>query len=60
MELLYLNSSQIDPTNYFFNSEDYFTKLMFLKPLMNTMVKDRHFLNRKKFDKVVKIRKCIR
>ena len=54
IELVHKNSKEIDPSDYFFNSENYFTKLMFLKPIMDTMVKDR----KKKCD--FKIRKCIR
>ena len=59
IELVHKNSKEIDPSDYFFNSENYFTKLMFLKPIMDTMVKDRHFPNRKKKCDL-KIRKCIR
>ena len=30
-------SNEIDPKNYYFNSEDYFTKLMFLKPIADVL-----------------------
>ena len=31
------NASEIDPYDYYFNSEDYFTKLMFLKPISDIL-----------------------
>ena len=30
-------SNEIDPMDYYFNSEDYFTKLMFLKPIADVL-----------------------
>ena len=30
-------ASEIDPKDYYFNSEDYFTKLMFLKPISDIL-----------------------
>ena len=59
IELVNKELIEIDPCNYFFNSENYFTKLMFAKPVMDLMIRDRHIQNKKK--KVdFKIRKCIR
>ena len=58
-ELVNQQLKEIDPCNYFFNSENYFTKLMFAKPVMDLMIGDRHIQNKnKKID--FKIRKCIR
>ena len=59
IELVNQEREEINPCNYFFSSEDYFTKLMFLKPIMDFMIKDRH-LPKEKRKKECKIRKCIR
>ena len=59
IELVNQELKEIDPCNYFFNSENYFTKLMFAKPIMDLMIRDRHLSKKnKKVD--FKIRKCIR
>ena len=42
LELLLVKAKEVDPTDYFFQSEDYFTVLMSLKPKMDKMVCDRH------------------
>ena len=51
-------SKEIDPSIYFFNSENYFVKLMFLKPIMDLMWNDQEKKKEKK--SIVKIRKPIR
>ena len=51
----------ISPFDFYFNSEDYFQKLIFLKSDLNRMIKPHHliFIERKK--KKIKLkRKCIR
>ena len=58
IELVNQELEEINPCNYFFNSENYFTKLMFAKPVMDLMIKDRHLKMKKKVN--LKIRKCIR
>ena len=62
IELVNQELKEVDPSNYFFNSENYFTKLMFAKPIMDLMIRNRHFSKGKKKKKLVdfKIRKCIR
>ena len=42
MELLSVKAKEVDPTDYFFRSEDYFTVLMSMKSVMDKMVSDRH------------------
>ena len=54
LELLVCKAKEIDPTKYFFESEDYFEKIMSLKPKMDRMVCDRHL------NVTVSKRKCIR
>ena len=58
IELVNQELEEINPCNYFFNSENYFTKLMFAKPVIDLMIKDRHLKMKKKVN--LKIRKCIR
>ena len=62
IELVNQELKEVDPSNQFFNSENYFTKLMFAKPIMDLMIRNRHFSKGKKKKKLVdfKIRKCIR
>ena len=50
-------SKEIDPSSFFFNSEGYFMKLMFLKPIMDVMFEDKEKMKKKT---IVKIRKPIR
>ena len=59
IELINQELKEVDPSNYFFNSENYFTKLMFAKPIMDLMISKRH-LSKKKNKVDFKIRKCIR
>ena len=56
LELVFCRTKEVDPTNYLFQSEDYFELLMSLKPKMDQMVCDRH-LN---VNSGVSKRKCIR
>ena len=56
LELVSCRTKEVDPTNYLFQSEDYFELLMSLKPKMDRMVCDRH-LN---VNNGVSKRKCIR
>ena len=56
LELVSCRTKEVDPTNYLFQSEDYFELLMSLKPKMDRMVCDRH-LN---VNSGVSKRKCIR
>ena len=51
----------ISPFDFYFNSEDYFQKLIFLKSDLNRMIKPHHliFIERKKKNIKLK-RKCIR
>lgn len=42
LELLSVKAKEVDPTDYFFRSEDYFTVLMSMKSVMDKMVSDRH------------------
>ena len=42
LELSSVKAKEVDPTDYFFQSEDYFTVLMSLKTKMDKMVCDRH------------------
>ena len=62
IELINQELKKVDPCDYFFNSENYFTKLMFAKPVMDLMIKNRHLPKEKMKKKLVdfKIRKCIR
>ena len=62
IELVNQELKEVDPSNQFFNSENYFTKLMFAKPIMDLMIRNRHFSKGKKKKKLVdfKIRKYIR
>ena len=57
LELLLSRTKEVDPTRYFFQSEDYFTLLMSLKPIMDKMVCDRHLSLNLNFIKSK--RKCI-
>ena len=61
-ELLNQELKEVNPSNYFFNSENYFTKLMLAKPVMDLMIRNRHLPKEKMKKKLVdfKIRKCIR
>ena len=58
LELLLSRTKEVDPAKYLFQSEDYFTLLMSLKPVMDEMVCDRHLSLNLNFIKS-KI-KCIR
>ena len=60
LELLLSRTKELDPTKYFFSSEDYFTKLMSLKSTTDKMVSDRHLNNLNNFVKRNSKRKCIR
>ena len=63
IELVKRQLKEVDTSFHFFNSENYFTKLMFSKPIMDLMVREQHLpKNNKKIIKKVdcKIRKCIR
>ena len=62
IELVNQELKEVDPSNYFFNSENYYTKLMFAKPVMDLMIRNRHLPKEKMKKKLVdfKIRKCIR
>ena len=49
LELVFLKNKDIDPTAYFYKSEDYFEYLMTLKLKFDRMVCDRHLnINKKK------------
>ena len=52
IELTKRQLKEVDPSLYFFNSENYFTKLMFSKPIMDLMVREQHL--RKKNKKIIK------
>ena len=54
LELMSANNEEIDPTVYFWKSEDYFERLMILKPKFDKMVCKRHL------NVVGKKRQCIR
>ena len=58
LELLLSRTKEVDPAKYLFQSEDYFTLLMSLKPVMDEMVCDRHLSLNLNFIKSK--RKCIR
>ena len=62
IELINQELKEVDPSNYFFNSENYYTKLMFAKPVLDLMIRNRHLPKEKMKKKLVdfKIRKCIR
>ena len=57
IDLVKKQSREIDPSSYFFDSENYLTKLMFLKPIMDVMFDSQKQKNKKS---IVKIRKPIR
>ena len=57
IDLVKKHSKEINPMSYFFNSEDYFIKLMFLKPLMDVMYDSQKKMEKKS---ILKIRKPIR
>ena len=57
IDLVKKHSEEINPMSYFFNSEDYFIKLMFLKPLMDVMYDSQKKMGKKS---ILKIRKPIR
>ena len=58
IELIKRQFEQINPCNYFFNSEDYFIKIMSQKTVLDDLIKKRHLPKNK--NKNIKIRKCIR
>lgn len=60
LELLSCRAKELDPTNYFFKSEDYFTILMSLKSKMDKMVCHRHLDHLDHFVVIGSKRKCIR
>ena len=51
IDLVKKHSEEINPMSYFFNSEDYFIKLMFLKPLMDVMYDSQKKMEKKKYFK---------
>ena len=57
IDLVKKHSEEINPMSYFFNSEDYFIKFMFLKPLMDVMYDSQKKMEKKS---ILKIRKPIR
>ena len=57
IDLVKKQSREIDLSSYFFDSENYLTKLMFLKPIMDVMFDSQKKKNKKS---IVKIRKPIR
>ena len=57
IDLVKKHSEEINPMSYFFNSEDYFIKLMFLKPVMDVMYDSQKKMEKKS---ILKIRKPIR
>ena len=59
IDLVKKHSQEFDPSTYFFNSENYLTKLMFLKPIMDVMW-DSQKKKMKKKNSILKIRKPIR
>ena len=61
IELCEGKTELISPFDFYFNSEDYFQKLIFLKSDLNRMIKPHHliFIERKKKKRKLK-RKCIR
>ena len=59
IDLVKKQSQEIDPSTDFFNSENYFTKLMFLKPIMDVMW-DSQKKKMKEKNSILKIRKPIR
>ena len=59
LELLSCKAKEVDPCDYFFQTEDYFTLLMSLKDVMDQMISDRHLIESKPKYVTVK-RKCIR
>ena len=61
IELCERKTELISPFDFYFNSEDYFQKLIFLKSDLNKMIKPHHliFIERKKKKRKLK-RKCIR
>ena len=61
IELCERKTELISPFDFYFNSEDYFQKLIFLKSDLNKMIKLHHliFIERKKKKRKLK-RKCIR
>ena len=51
----------ISPFDFYFNSEDYFQKLIFLKSDLNRMIKPHHLIFIEREKKKIKLkRKCIR
>ena len=51
----------ISPFDFYFNSEDYFQKLIFLKSDLNRMIKPHHLIFIERKNKKIKLkRKCIR
>ena len=58
LELISHRTKQIDPTYYFYQSEDYFELLMSLKSTMDRMICDRHINVNVNVNRSV--RKCIR
>ena len=59
VDLVKKTSPNIDPTNCYFDSEDYFIKLMFLKPFIELLYYGKVFKKREKKNPV-KTRKMIR
>lgn len=59
VDLVKKTSPTIDPTDYYFNSEDYFIKLLFLKPFIELLYYGKVFKKREKTNPI-KIRKMIR
>ena len=61
LELCERKTELISPFNFYFNSEEYFQKLIFLKSDLDKMIQPHHliFIERKKKKRKLK-RKCIR
>ena len=58
IELIKKQLEPINPCDYFFQSEDYFVRIMSSKTVLDDLVKKRHLPKTSK--KISKIRKCIR
>ena len=63
IELCDRKTEMINPVNFFYNSEDYFEKLMILKTELDKLIKEHHltvFPQNRRRRKRKLIRKCIR
>ena len=57
ISLIEKGSPEIDPRDYYFNSEDYFTKLLFLKPIADILFPAEKKKKKKKKKKEKQIKK---